>query len=329
MYMYHIHRVFKLIMCGRTPEEAGVWGWRMVCASNLVASVVSLQYMQEPALVDLVWSKYAALICQCMWWFCFLGCWVFGPGEVLEVHDEQNKSNYDRALDLFLTKDGEVGDIKLCHSCHVQRPLRSKHDKFLRKCVHKFDHHCPFVGNTVGRDNHRFFLGLTIFHQLCFAGFVYTSIYYGYRVEMSWFTILFICYAGFWDMMMIGLGSYHMQLISTNMTTNEQMGASKYTYFRNESGDFDNPFCRGDPWSNIMDTLSPYKQHFYSRLEVLAFINRVGPAVGKEPGQCCGGGHDHSHAHGHSHEQGHGHARAEQAVAEDSAPLLGKQDSNV
>ena len=326
--------MIKIVLCGNTAEEAGVWAWRTVFFSNLVASVISLQYMQVPELSDLVWTKYIALICQCMWWFCFLGCWFFSPGNVVETQDSQNKTNYDRALDLILSNDGDIGDIKLCHSCHLQRPLRSKHDHYHRKCVHKFDHHCPFVGNTVGRDNHRFFIGLTIFHQLCFAGFLYSSIIYGYRVKMSWFTILFIMYAGFWDLMMVGLGSYHMQLISENMTTNESINLSKYTYFRDENSDFDNPFCRGNRLSNILDTMSPYKQSFFSRLEVLAFINRVGAMVGSKPGQCCEGGHDHSHGHSH------GHARNQHVVGaattssgeqgeEDSTPLLKKLDINV
>ena len=314
--------IFKVVACGNSAEEAGVWAWRTVFTSNLVASIISLQYMQEPELADLVWSKYFNLIVQIMWWVCFLSCLLCSPGAVVDAPDIQGRSNYDKALDLILTNDGDIGDKKLCHSCHVQRPFRAKHDKFLRTCVHKFDHHCPFVGNTVGRDNHRFFLGLCIFHQLCYFGFVYTSFYYGYRVQLSWFLLAFLIYGGFWDMMMMGLGSYHVQLISTNMTTNESMGVSKYSYFRNEKGEFDNPFCRGHPWSNIYDTLFPYKKQFFSRAEVVSFVNRSGPMLGKEPGQCCGGGHDHSHGHSHGHsDKGH----------EDAEPLLGNKhgDGNV
>lgn len=288
--------------------------------SNLIASILSLQFMQEPALDDLVWSKYFNLFVQIMWWFCFLSCLCNSPGIVIDVQDAKGFTRYDKALDLLVENNGDIGDIKLCHSCHVQRPLRSKHDKFLRACVHKFDHHCPFVGNTVGRDNHRFFIGLCVFHQLCYFGFVYTSIYYGYRVRLSWFLLGFLIYGGFWDMMMMGLGSYHMQLIGTNMTTNESMGVHKYSYFSDESGEFDNPFCRGNPWSNVFDTIFPYKNQFFNRADVVSYINRSGPMIGRAPGQCCGSGHDHSHGHMHGQND---------RDNDDAAPLLSRGENNV
>ena len=37
--------------------------------------------------------------------------------------------------------------------------MRAKYCKELRKNVPRFDHFCPWTGNTIGRDN-----------QLCFAG---------------------------------------------------------------------------------------------------------------------------------------------------------------
>jgi DHHC palmitoyltransferase len=45
--------------------------------------------------------------------------------------------------------------LQLCHSCHIARPLRSKHCRITGTCVLAFDHHCPFVGTTVGLYNVR------------------------------------------------------------------------------------------------------------------------------------------------------------------------------
>jgi hypothetical protein len=39
---------------------------------------------------------------------------------------------------------------------------RSKHDSFTNVCVSRFDHYCPFVGNVVGGDNHRYFMGFVL-----------------------------------------------------------------------------------------------------------------------------------------------------------------------
>mmetsp|Transcript_9197 Transcript_9197/g.29183 ORF Transcript_9197/g.29183 Transcript_9197/m.29183 type:complete len:407 (-) Transcript_9197:546-1766(-) len=63
-------------------------------------------------------------------------------------------------------------------------PPRAKHDRQTGRCVHKFDHFCVFIGNSVGRGNYRWFLsfvGLTslsalyllawcVFHVVDLAG---------------------------------------------------------------------------------------------------------------------------------------------------------------
>jgi len=53
--------------------------------------------------------------------------------------------SYDAALvlmgsDMALEEATAVKLPPVCHTCRVQKPLRSKHCKVLRKCVCKFDH---------------------------------------------------------------------------------------------------------------------------------------------------------------------------------------------
>ncbi len=46
----------------------------------------------------------------------------------------------------------------LCVTCKLVRPLGAKHCSVLNRCVARFDHFCPWVGNTIGKHNHRDFV---------------------------------------------------------------------------------------------------------------------------------------------------------------------------
>lgn len=55
-----------------------------------------------------------------------------------------------------LCDDGEFDKINFCYSCCIRKPFRSKHDSFSQRCVAKFDHYCPFTGNAIGANNHKY-----------------------------------------------------------------------------------------------------------------------------------------------------------------------------
>lgn len=58
------------------------------------------------------------------------------------------------------------GSIRVCTTCKLVRPLRSKHCQVCNRCVARFDHHCPFVNNCVGSKNHPDFVLMLIFEVL-------------------------------------------------------------------------------------------------------------------------------------------------------------------
>ena len=66
----------------------------------------------------------------------------------------------------------------LCHSCHIVRPTRSKHCRVLNKCILLFDHHCPFVGTTIGLYNYRYFYAFVFF--FAFTDILFTTTGYLY-----------------------------------------------------------------------------------------------------------------------------------------------------
>lgn len=53
----------------------------------------------------------------------------------------------------------------LCRVCLLFQPMRVKHCLECRRCVHAFDHHCPYIGQCVGEGNHRYFVVFLAAHS--------------------------------------------------------------------------------------------------------------------------------------------------------------------
>ena len=47
---------------------------------------------------------------------------------------------------------------KYCGQCDNIKPPRTHHCSLCQRCVRRMDHHCPWVGNWVGFNNHKFFI---------------------------------------------------------------------------------------------------------------------------------------------------------------------------
>lgn len=134
--------------------------------------------------------------------------------------------------------NGHKVGLRYNDTCHFYQPPRAHHCSTNDNCVEKFDHHCPWVGTTVGRRNYRSFL-LFIFNStlLCMwvvalccahvalkradavaAGAVSplseAAAASGAALAVGAYTLLFLLFVG-------GLSCFHSYLVCTNQTTYE------------------------------------------------------------------------------------------------------------
>uniref|UniRef100_A0A7S1AFM5 Palmitoyltransferase n=1 Tax=Noctiluca scintillans TaxID=2966 RepID=A0A7S1AFM5_NOCSC len=157
-----------------------------------------------------------------------------------------------RYFDLLLR--GHPHKLKYCTTCNIYRPPRCTHCSVCENCIERFDHHCPWIGNCIGKRNYWLFFtfvsstgALTI---LVFAtALAQLVILYEGQDDGDFGTVLLAtmreaplatglalyCLASGW--FTVGLGVYHGYLVCVNQTTYEQV---KGVYHDGSS-----PFNRG------------------------------------------------------------------------------------
>jgi palmitoyltransferase ZDHHC9/14/18 len=138
--------------------------------------------------------------------------------------------------------------LKFCATCTIYRPPRCTHCAICDDCVERFDHHCPWVGNCIGKRNYWLFYGFVSCLALLTVAVFTTSIaetvalcrdfqdwYQAMRHAPLCAIVLVLSTLISW--FPVGLWANHTYLICTNQTTYEQI---KGTY-----SDTYNPFERG------------------------------------------------------------------------------------
>jgi hypothetical protein len=59
----------------------------------------------------------------------------------------------------------------LCPDCYVIRSPRCRHCNLCNRCIDRFDHHCPWINNCIGKGNFRKFYAF-VFVQLFYLLFI-------------------------------------------------------------------------------------------------------------------------------------------------------------
>ncbi|KAL8254236.1 hypothetical protein R6Q59_032457 [Mikania micrantha] len=173
-----------------------------------------------------------------------------------------------------VTINGVVVRVKFCQTCLIYRPPRCSHCSVCNNCVERFDHHCPWVGQCIGRRNYRSFLMfVSSTALLCF--YVFTMCWVNIIMNMQdngsslWEAIMkspvfgiLISYTFTVQWFVGGLSAFHLYLVITNQTT--------YENFRSRYERRKNPFNRGCA-INVKEIL--FSKTPRSQIDFRAFVN--------------------------------------------------------
>lgn len=167
-----------MLIFGYNDKEISKWPWLVVLISNVLAAITTTYFATHIAMNDLYWLHLFNCIVVMSWFFNFFMCGIQNPGECVDnirnsASKSQGKGDIEMERLLDDAEKGKQSDVvdysfeaaanaisktisshtvheenmpSVCYTCKLRKPLRSKHCKVQRCCIHKFDHFCPFVG---------------------------------------------------------------------------------------------------------------------------------------------------------------------------------------
>ncbi|XP_044027103.1 palmitoyltransferase ZDHHC18-B isoform X1 [Siniperca chuatsi] len=189
------------------------------------------------------------------------------PDEAADIEkqiDNTGNSSYrppPRTKEVLINQ--QVVKLKYCFTCKMFRPPRTSHCSLCDNCVERFDHHCPWVGNCVGKRNYRFFYTFIVslsFLTAFIFGCVTThlalraqggkGLVFALQESPGSAVELVICFFSVWSI--LGLSGFHTYLVASNLTTNEDIKGS----WSGKSGeDVTNPYTHKNIFINCCSVL--------------------------------------------------------------------------
>jgi len=190
------------------------------------------------------------------------------------INSQLNRKRSEFA-DCLLSDNNNSVTLRFCDYCQLYQPLRSKHCKSCERCIARYDHHCFFIGNCVGENNHLLFMVYLALESVLVFWTMIVS-FDGYQKAPnldSWLInngmVLFVTVvSGFSVFLPSGLFFYHFFLMLTNQTSWEFSKRNKITYLREVPETyfpFDAGIIKNICWFCVSRTL----QRSYTRWEIL------------------------------------------------------------
>jgi len=258
-----------------TKFVPAVIAWTLLLAATVLFFIYPCQFLQNKYHVSIV--IFQAVISLFVISNFFLATFS-DPGVIPKASPEEDDDDFRAPLFKSVEINGVQVRMKWCITCKFYRPPRSSHCSECNTCIETFDHHCPWVNNCIGRRNYRHFFFFLIFLSIhMITVFSWCVLYVLNNKERLYETesivaLTLMTLIVLLTIPIIGLTIFHVFIVSTGRTTNEQI-TGKFT-----SGY--NPFTRGCLLNCCYTLCGPkYPKYKLSKKNREFFLNLEAPAL--------------------------------------------------
>mmetsp|Transcript_29357 Transcript_29357/g.47108 ORF Transcript_29357/g.47108 Transcript_29357/m.47108 type:complete len:680 (-) Transcript_29357:212-2251(-) len=191
---------------GAKQQPMGLFPFGSACALIFFISTTYLNCLVQLGSEHILKLIMAILLIGSTVYF-FMKAVTLDPGyiERITVTDDVSREPAKADFIAKLARRLALGSsLKVCATCIVEMPPRSKHDPMSGRCVQMFDHYCPFINNCVGQNNHKHFMAFLISVVLAILSFLYVATEHMYVVCGGGGTV---------KVMMCAFNEHHAQVV--------------------------------------------------------------------------------------------------------------------
>lgn len=203
----------------------------LILYSSILCAFPSKYFYSKTNSTPLILTILLTLLCSSLFFITSTKDPGYIPKQIFPYAPKYNKNlneNLSSIKPLSFVLNSSIVKVKFCRTCMIFRPPRCSHCSICDLCIEGFDHHCPWIGNCIGKRNYWYFFFLLIMaNLLCIEGVVICICHVYKKIGgFEYEEIVSIVMAAFGVLALIfllPLLGFHVYLCELGMTTNEDV----------------------------------------------------------------------------------------------------------